>query len=703
MTATTRYGFIYRILMALFVLTVVAAGVPNPVGYAAVSIPDKIRVALFLNLPSRGFVSLTPAATLASDGGMRIVWKGDGFAAPVGQAAPGEPVRFAMDGYRAVALETADLGAALSALQKMQASSGGAFVTRLQKSGKIVYQLSEGVYASPSAAQAALEKWRPLAASLPQAASPKVAGPHGVLSGPYASMDEAEAAAVQFGNAGLEAFVAILIRDGTPVYMVRVGQEADGSGLNALKAAAAAAGGIGLTVPDGREPYVVLRHEIYGQDNRQVQLYAIPAESGAVLRAQPAGDAPIRVTERFQRAYRGVMEMSVYAEALAVVNEVGLEPYLYSVVGAEMGADWPLEALKAQAVAARSYALSSGIGFAIAHVVDTTLSQVYLGVGAENPNSIAAVDATAGEVLTYNNKIINAVFSSNAGGITADSRTEGWGNEVPYLSGAVLSPDDGAQEGLLDWYYVALYSGQRGYIRSDLLEDAGASEAGIRLMRVKEENTNMRVRPKIESTVEPIARLPMGTLVVPLAKVPENSPYSWVEDPASPQELQASLSRYFNNIGPVRTLEITGRGASGRVTEVTVNGQPLTLSSPDSWRSALGGLRSTLIDVEETARMTLLGAGGQRRELPQAAGSVHVLGAGGDMRQMGENLFVMNASGQPRVVTREPSFIFAVKGYGHGLGMSQYGAKKLAEQGNDYRHILQYYYKNANIEKGAGG
>lgn len=706
MSATRKNGTMYRVAAALLILTLLASGFPRTVGYAAVSIPDKIRVALFLNLPSRNFVNITPAATLMSDGGMNIVWRGNGFTAPLGQAASGEPVRFAMDGYRAVVLETAELGAALNVLQKIQASSSGAFITQLQKSGKTVYQLSEGIYPSSSAAQAALEKWRAqgVASGVPAAANPKIAGPLGVLSGPYASREEAEAAAAHFGSLGMEAFVAVKIQDGAAAYMVRVGQEASAAGLDALRTSVAAAGGIGVQVPGQSEAYVVLRHDIYGSDNRLVQLYAIPAASGAVLQAQPAGSAPIRVAERFQRAYRGVMEMSVYADALAVVNEVGLEQYLYAVVGAEVGAEWPLEAQKAQAVAARSYALSSGTGFAIAHVVDTTLSQVYNGVGAENPNAIAAVDATAGEVLTHNGQIINAVFSSNAGGITADSRTEGWVNEVPYLAGGVRSPDDVAQAGLLDWYHVALPSGQRGYIRSDLLEDAGANDAGIRMMRVIEEGTNMRVRPKIETTAEPVARLSRGTLVVPLARVPENSAYSWVEDPSTPQELQASLGRYFSNLsGPVRTLEITKRGLSGRVTEVTVNGQPLTLPSPDSWRSALGGLRSTLIEVEETARMTLLGGGGKTRELPQQAGGIYVLGAGGDKRPMGESVFVMNASGQPRVVTGEPSFIFSVKGYGHGLGMSQYGAKGLAEQGNDYRYILQYYYKNATIEKGAGG
>ncbi len=699
---------LYRVLAAALLLTLVGTGLSKPVGYAAVNIPDTIRVGLFLNLPSKNFANVTPAATLQSATGMNLVWRDPAFNAPVGQAAPGEPVRFAMDGYRAVVLETAEFGGALAAWKKIQASSKAAFITRLSKSGKTVYQVTEGVYASPSAASAALDKWKAsgAASGVQAAADPKIAGPWAVESGPYAGKKEAQAAADRFGSLGIDAFPAIKVQNGAPVYVVRIGQEADASGLEALKQAAAAAGGINVRVPQSGEPYAVVRQDmsVYGAEGRPVALYAIPSSGGVALRAEPGGEGAIQVTERYQRSYRGALEMSVYADALAVVNEVDLEQYLYSVVGAEVGSGWPMEAQKAQAVAARSFALSSGNGFDIAHVVDTTLSQAYNGTGSENANSTAAVNATAGEVLTYNNQIINAVFSSNAGGITADNRTEVWGSDVPYLAGGTVSPDDGAQEGLLDWYDAALLSGRRGYIRSDLLEEAGKNAAGIRMMKVKEEGTALRVRPKIESSAEPIARLSRGTIVVPLQTVPENTAYRWVEDPFSAEELRVSLNKYFKISSPLQTLEITGRGPSGRVTEVTVNGEPLSLKTPDSWRSALGGLRSTLMTIEETARMTLRGAGGTTRELPQQAGTIHVLGADGDKGQLGDqSLFVMDASGQARVVTSRPSFVIAVKGFGHGLGMSQYGAKKLAEQGNDYRFILQYYYKNAVIEKDAGG
>lgn len=702
-----RKKTVIRAVMAALLATLAISGSASNTTYAAVNVPDTIRVGLFLNFPSKNFSSITPAATLESGTGLSIQWRDPAFAVPVDSAAPGQPARFAMDGYRAVVLETPDLNGAVAVQKLIQASSKAVFVTKLTKKGKAVYQVSEGVYATPAEASAALAKWKSTVASsgVPASADPKIAGPWAVEAGPYPGPGEAAAAAAQIGSAGLDAFVAVKAADGKAAYYVRVGQEAEPSGLAGLQQAAAA-GGLKTRVPDPKEPYVVIRSDmsLYGAAGHPVSLYAIPASAGVVLRAEPAGEAPVRLAERGNRQYRGAMEMRVFADALAVVNEVPLEQYLYSVVGAEVGAGWPPEAQKAQAVAARSYALAAGNGFQIADVVDTTLSQVYLGISSENPNSTAGVNATAGEVLTYGGRIISAVFSSNAGGVTADNRTEVWGSDTPYLTGGTPSPDDGPQEGLMDWYDVVLPSGQRGYIRSDLLADAGRNSAGLRLLETTADGTAVRVRPKVETDVEPIARLNAGTAVLFLRQVPENTAYSWVEAPKTPEGLLASLQKYVQLSGPLQTLEVTGRGPSGRVTEITANGIPLTLKSPDSWRGALGGIRSTLLEIEETARMTIEGAGGTTRDLPRQSGTVQVIGADGEVRPAdGGNLIVMDASGQARAVTAQPSFILSVKGYGHGLGMSQYGAKKLAEQGNDYRYILQYYYKNANIEKDADG
>ncbi len=119
---------------------------------------------------------------------------------------------------------------------------------------------------------------------------------------------------------------------------------------------------------------------------------------------------------------------------MVIVTEVGLERYLMGVVGHEMPPGWPLEALKSQAVAARTYALSRRIETEryFAHVEATVLSQVY-GGEARIPDSVArAVVETRGQVLVYDNRPVEAFFHSTCVGDTA-SGTEIWGRPLPYL------------------------------------------------------------------------------------------------------------------------------------------------------------------------------------------------------------------------------------------------------------------------------
>ncbi|MCU0525830.1 MAG: SpoIID/LytB domain-containing protein [Elainella sp. Prado103] len=141
------------------------------------------------------------------------------------------------------------------------------------------------------------------------------------------------------------------------------------------------------------------------------------------------------------RWYRGRTLVVPTSGGITAVNYVDLEQYLYSVVGAEMPTSWSLEALKSQAVAARSYALYQRQhgATAIFDVGDTTRWQVYGGLEKEAPSTRAAVDATAGQVLTYQGQIINAVFHSCAGGHT-ENVEDVWSSPLPYLRG-VESPD----------------------------------------------------------------------------------------------------------------------------------------------------------------------------------------------------------------------------------------------------------------------
>jgi SpoIID/LytB domain protein len=113
------------------------------------------------------------------------------------------------------------------------------------------------------------------------------------------------------------------------------------------------------------------------------------------------------------------------------VNMVNLEHYLYGVVPSEMPYTWLPEALKAQAVAARSYALATRKTGAFDLYSDTR-SQVYLGIDHEKPATNAAVDATAGKVVLYEGEVAKTFFFSTSGGRTA-SAEDVWGEAVPYL------------------------------------------------------------------------------------------------------------------------------------------------------------------------------------------------------------------------------------------------------------------------------
>ncbi|MGZ8793536.1 MAG: SpoIID/LytB domain-containing protein [Gaiellaceae bacterium] len=129
--------------------------------------------------------------------------------------------------------------------------------------------------------------------------------------------------------------------------------------------------------------------------------------------------------------YRGSIQIDVTAGKLRAINMVGLEQYLYGVVPSEMPFDWHPEALKAQAVVARSYALATRRTGAFDLYPDTR-SQVYLGIEHEKPSTNAAVNATAGEVVLYEGEVAKTYFFSTSGGRTA-SAEDVWGEPVPYL------------------------------------------------------------------------------------------------------------------------------------------------------------------------------------------------------------------------------------------------------------------------------
>ena len=143
-----------------------------------------------------------------------------------------------------------------------------------------------------------------------------------------------------------------------------------------------------------------------------------------------------------QKWYKGTIHIINNNGNMTVINDVGIEDYVRGVTPAEMPSSWNMEALKAQAIAVRSYAIANlgkhaSQGF---DLLDSTMDQVYNGVLAETSATNKAVEETKGLVLTYNNKIISTMYSASAGGQTK-SALQAWGNDIPYLQ-SVKSYDD---------------------------------------------------------------------------------------------------------------------------------------------------------------------------------------------------------------------------------------------------------------------
>ena len=144
--------------------------------------------------------------------------------------------------------------------------------------------------------------------------------------------------------------------------------------------------------------------------------------------------------------YHGKLMIKNTNGTLTVINDVDLENYIKGVVPSEMPSSWHYEALKAQAIAARSFALAN-LGKQAKHgydLKDNTEDQAYGGASAETNITNKAVDETHGLVLTYDMKIISAYYFASAGGMTS---TSVWGGYAPYLRSVPSFDDDMGKNG----------------------------------------------------------------------------------------------------------------------------------------------------------------------------------------------------------------------------------------------------------------
>lgn len=662
---------------------------------------DTVRVGLFLNLGST-YKQTTQKITLTPENVVAFGLRTDSGYAKAFSAASGSTAVFALDGPKVKLGESSDLQAVSSLAAKLKSGSDKLSVYKIVRNGKETYQLYSGPYLNEKAASDAVMRLsvNP-AVKGTTGLAPKATGSFSLNVGNYTSLNAASTALQKMLNAGLDGVIAASNAvNGKIVYSVRIGEETSEAALGSIKAAAASLSSAAPLTPTGAS--IALRNEATADltTGTTSALYLLTLGEKDRIWIDGTPESGIRVEERSKRSYRGDLEIGLYGGQLYLVNELPMEQYLYSVVGSEVPASWPAESLKAQAVAARSYATvqtQTTTKFKVADVVDSTLSQAYNGVGSENKLINAAVDATTGEILKQNGKPVEALFSSNAGGVTSDP-VEVWNSGGSKLFSSVPSESDSAAAAnLKKWYHVVLANGTVGYVREDNVKDKGFDTTGFRKMTVTAQNTKVRPLPLIQSSVPELSKLNPGDEAWVLEVVNESSTYEWIRGPYTSSQLLASLKGRTTTKLPstIQTIQVSQRGPSGRATELKINGTKVDVKYPDMFRSALNGLPSTMFDVVsadayKVITSSTLAKGGK------ASPSLKI-GASAKSGVLSRSLAAVGTN--TSAVSSGTGFFFVGRGNGHGLGLSQWGAKGLADEGKSYEDILLHYYNNVELVK----
>ncbi|WP_262495773.1 SpoIID/LytB domain-containing protein [Paenibacillus sp. B2(2019)] len=693
-----KWGGIAPLSKGLLAAAIAVGSLLIPAGASHADSNSTIRVALYADIGSK-YKSTVPVVTMLSTQSFTLMSNQPG-STPLLSVPAQSRIRVSVDGYRVKVMETSSWKTAADAAKKLQSTSDKPQIYMISRNGTNVYQLYTGVYASEAAAKDGLARVVKAGLGIPADQTPAVKGDKHLSAGRYSSEQEADTALSSITAAGFDAWKVFLSgSDGSAQFEVWVGEAANDKDLGAVQTAVSAALPQ-LAMSAATSPGLIMRLDA-GLDlssETQANHYMVSGNDAKFLAV--GSEAGIQLEERSKRTYRGNMELSNLRGSLAVINEVPLEQYLYAVVGGEVSSSWPDEALKAQAVAARSYAMAQGNRFEVANVVDSTLSQVYNGIGSEAPVIIKAVDATAGEVLMSGGKVIEAVFSSNSGGVTSDP-SEVWGNGGDAFASVPSKEDVAATATAKKWYYLLLANGTSGYAREDNIKLTGnKTAAGLDIATATTKDVNVRPLPAVESSVSAVGKLNPGENAVVLDKVYESGSYSWIKGPYTSADLLKSLQGKTTSALPssILNLQVTQRGPSGRAIQVKANGQALDVKYPDMFRSAFNGLPSTLFDIVPAGSYTVLGADGATSTIGSSQ-SAGVLSASGKVNVNGSGTVVMGGDSSARAITNSSGFLFIGQGYGHGLGMSQWGVKGMADSGYDYKQILQHYYQNVTIVK----
>ena len=361
--------------------------------------------------------------------------------------------------------------------------------------------------------------------------------------------------------------------------------------------------------------------------------------------------------------YRGSIEISKGEKGLLLVNELPLEEYLYAVIPSEMPTNYGEEALKVQAVCARSYAykhlLSNDLNQYGAHVDDSVSYQVYNNI-AENEDSILAVKDTYGKVIKYEGDVIAAYYFSTSCGHTTGT-SGAWSNDVdlPYLEGKLLLTEE---EGEGD---------QPENDAANRYEDLSSEKSFRKFIEDKELVTYDAsfnwYRWKVTMGVKDIQKVIDANLA---SRYQANPELILTKSGTSESEEEAYDSVPVETIGTIVDIKVLKRETSGIVSEILITGSEHTIKVKTEYniRALLAPTydKVTRLDESKVEDLNLL---------PSAFFVI-------DKKEKNNKLSSVTLTGG---------------GFGHGVGLSQNGVKALADAGKGYEEIVTYFYNDTEI------
>lgn len=369
-------------------------------------------------------------------------------------------------------------------------------------------------------------------------------------------------------------------------------------------------------------------------------IFVYPKEDGAMLRLESitrACGVP---------SYAGGLELFIGEQGIQIVNQVWLDQYLQAVVPSEMPASYEMEALKAQAVCARTYAYNQMLSYAYpevkAHVDDSVSYQVYGNLERQERAS-QAISETGSQILTYEGLPASVYYFSTSCGTTSNQEIWAGGDKArtPYLAGRQVCA---AQEETPDYTEEAVF---RDFISQ---VDERYYEAGEGWFRWQTEISQEKLADHIQEAL----------------------PARYAADPDNILTLKwgSYVSQQVKNIGSIQELQVLKRNEGGVIQELLIKGSRETIK----------------VKTEYNVR-ALLHVNGEK--IKKNDGSEATGGA-----LLPSGYFVIDTvqeGGKP------VSFVFTGGGYGHGVGMSQNGANRMAQAGMDFEQILSFFYTGITL------